>query len=914
MAQLHLKYNPGFIDDADLIRLFVVRQTSLDFILRTIDENTGPSTQHVLLVGSRGTGKTTLVRRVAAEIRMNPKYSGWFPVIFAEESYEVSTPGEFWLEALFRLADQTKSNRWCEAYQEIKLETDDVRVRERALAQLLDFATEQGKRILLIVENLNMLLGEQLSDRDAWDLRHTLVNEPRIMVLGTAVTRFSKITNSGKPWFELFAVHTLKPLIPEECSVLWRAITDNDLPSSQMRPIQILTGGNPRLIGILAEFAHKNSFRDLMNDLIHLVDEHTEFFKSQLDTLAALERKVFVGLLDLWDPASARAVARHARMPVSTTSAYLNRLVSRGAVSVLEASRRKKLYQSAERLYNIYYLMRKRGHPSNRVRAAVRFMVQFYQGTELVESAARLAQEACRLAPRLRADHYIAYEDIVRSCARELQSKIVKATPGEFFDSADAPQSVRELLRIAEFAKLGEAPKDEARYGLPPSKSEMVDVLLWAGQDLQKKEGASPKVEQLFRKAVEIDPENGHAWGHLGFFLYQDAKRLADGRDALERAVQFSPNDSWSWIHLGKVRTVLGLTEGAEEAYRRVVELRPQRPPELLQLGHMLHRVGRYSDAERIYEEVVQKAGGANAAEAWLGLGELYQYHLYRYKEAEQAYKTSLTIKREPLVLLQLGHLLTTRTGREPEAATYYREAEELYTKRIERHPKDADSWMRLGEILKERADGKRAAETAFAKAVDLQGPRSSAWPFLLETRLGLGEGIGTVVGQAEKFLNARGRDAGALHQLARGFFDSGRSDALTAAERLAREAVERSNKGDWSVIHTLTIVLAEQGKWEEALSFAGPVFDAAANSELAVRFATGLAISAGSAGFAGDILNILGQSKGRPALEPLEVGLRKFLNESPVTAQEISEVANDIVEQIRAKQASTSTAANKPE
>ena len=106
MSQLPLKYNPGFADDEDLIRLFVVRQQCLDFILRTIDENNGPSNQHVLVVGPRGSGKTTLVRRVASELRTNSKYNGWFPVIFAEESYEVSTPGEFWLEALLRLANQ----------------------------------------------------------------------------------------------------------------------------------------------------------------------------------------------------------------------------------------------------------------------------------------------------------------------------------------------------------------------------------------------------------------------------------------------------------------------------------------------------------------------------------------------------------------------------------------------------------------------------------------------------------------------------------------------------------------------------------------------------------------------------------------------------------------------------------------
>jgi tetratricopeptide (TPR) repeat protein len=913
MTQLHLKYNPGFIDDAELIRLFIVRQTCLDLILRTIDENAGPSTQHVLVVGPRGTGKTTLVRRVAAEMRVNPKYSGWFPVTFAEESYEVSTPGEFWLEALFRLADQTKSDRWCKAYQEIKVESDDVRVRERALAQLLDFATEQSKRILLIVENLNMLLGQQLSDRDAWDLRHTLVNEPRIMVLGTAVSRFSKITNSGKPWFELFAVQTLKPLARKECSVLWKAITENDLPPSQARAIQILTGGNPRLIRILAEFAYKNSFRDLLNDLIHLIDEHTEFFKSQLDTLAALERKVFVALLDSWDPASARTVARNARMPVSATSAYLNRLVSRGAVAVLESSGRKKLYQSAERLYNIYYLMRKRGHPSNRVRAAVRFMVQFYQGAELVESTARLAREACKLAPRLRADHYIAYEDIARSCPRELLTQIVKATPGEFFASADAPETIRELARSAELAKTNEVPQ-AATQRRTPSKAEIVHAFLWTGQELQKKEGASPKAEGCFRKAVEVDPENGHAWGHLGFYLYREANRPADGKDALEKAVQLSPDDSWSWAHLGRVRTILGLREGADEAFRKVVELKPESPSDLLELGGMLHDDQRYREAEQIFREVALKADGSKAADAWSELGELYQYHLQRNNDAEQAYRRSLRMKKRRWTLLQFALLLDVHMGRTSEAATYYSEAEQLYTKRTEDHPKDADSWMRLGQILERKPGNNREAQASYEKAVELEGHRSTAWPPLLQMRLARGEGISSIVEQVEAFLNARKRDPRYLHDFALGFLNSGRPEALPDAEKFAREALGRHPMEEWDVIHTLASILAEQGKWREALAIAGPFFDAAETSESAVHWATNFAIFAASAGFAREILDILCQSKGKPALEPLEVGLRKFLNESPVTAQEISEVANDIVGQIRARQAATSTAVNKPE
>ena len=425
MALPQLKYNPGVHGDQELVDGFAVRHHNLELILEVIRENTDASNQHLLIVGPRGSGKTTLVRRVAAEIRRDPDLEAvWYPIVFAEESYLISSPGEFWLETLFHLGEQTRDERWDRAYQELRQELDEDRLRQRALAQLMDFATESGRRVLLIVENMNMLLGEQMKGTGDWDLRHTLLNEPRVMLLGTATSRFEGIERIDQAWFELLAIQDLQPLDSEECSALWEAITSEQPHAARLRPIQILTGGNPRLLRILAGFAAGRSFRELMSQLVHLIDEHTEYFKGHLDNLPAQERKVFVSLLELWDPASSRDVAQAARLGVSKTSSLLSRLVSRGAVQLVSQRGRRKIYQASERLFNIYYLMRRRGHPSNRVRAAVAFMVQFYREKELVHAKGALAREAHglpmealdRVAPVLddAADHEEAAEASTR--------------------------------------------------------------------------------------------------------------------------------------------------------------------------------------------------------------------------------------------------------------------------------------------------------------------------------------------------------------------------------------------------------------------------------------------------------------------------------------------------------------------
>ncbi len=453
MSVPQVKYNPGIHGDEELIRSFVVRKVELDLALETLRENAAAkhsSNQHLLFVGPRGIGKTMLVRRVAAEVRKAPELSSaWYPIVFGEESYEVCSPGEFWVEGLFHLSEQTGEERWRQAHKELSDEGDEARLRDRALAHLLDFADREGKRILLVVENLHRLLGEQIEPSRHWDLRHTFQNERRIMLLGTATTRFEEIDNIDKAWFEMFAIRELKPLDLDECTELWRSTTGSEAPPGQVRAVQILTGGNPRLLVILAGFAAKRSFRELMEELTQLVDDHTEYFKSHLDNLPAVERKVFAALLDIWDPVGAREVARAVRMGANNVSMQLSRLVGRGAVQIVRQDGRRKLYQAAERLFNIYYLMRRRGYAHARVRAAVEFMVQFYEPQELAQIIKGLAKEARQLPLQHSKDHLSALALLLASDRAREALEMLSECP-----AVAAPEPLTVGLRIY----LGESP------------------------------------------------------------------------------------------------------------------------------------------------------------------------------------------------------------------------------------------------------------------------------------------------------------------------------------------------------------------------------------------------------------------------------------------------------------------------
>ena len=394
-----MKHNPGFLTDDELIASFCVRSGELESILEMLRECDGRSNPHRIVLGPRGCGKTSLLLRVAAEIRRTPDLSSsFFPVVFAEESYEVATAGEFWLEALSRLAAAVPrtevGDNLARTFGELRTLRDDRMLRLRCLGALLDFADQEGRRLVLMVENLNMMFRDMANEDAGWQLRATLQTEPRIVMLASATSRFDEIDNPGRAFYDLFTRQTLRPLDMEECAILWETVSGQRRPPKTIGALRILTGGSPRLLTIVARFGAGLSFRELMGDLFNLVDDHTEYFRSHIEALPAQERRVYLALADLWEPASAREVADRARLDTSKCSAQLKRLMDRGVVEVAGGGPRRKLYYLAERLYNIYYLMRRSREPDRVVKALIRFMAAYYSPSLLRDLGAGIAREA----------------------------------------------------------------------------------------------------------------------------------------------------------------------------------------------------------------------------------------------------------------------------------------------------------------------------------------------------------------------------------------------------------------------------------------------------------------------------------------------------------------------------------------
>ena len=534
------KYNPGFLSDDELVASFCVRTVEFDSMVEMLRDCDRQANPHQIVIGPRGSGKTSLLLRIAAEIRRDTDLSrGFFPVIFAEESYQVATVGEFWLEALSRLAEapgQENGTGLSRTLEELRSIGDDRMLGERCLGTLLDFSDRVSKRLVLTVESLDMMFRDMTDSQDAgWRLRKTLQTEPRIVLLASATSRFDEIDSPDRAFYDLFRVLTLRPLDTDECATLWKRVSGRHRAPGAIRALQILTGGSPRLLAIVAHLGSGLSFQELMANLLNLVDDHTEYFKSHLEALPAQERRVYLALAELWRPASAREIAKRVRINTSQCSAQLARLITRGAVETVGGTSRK-LYYLTERLFNIYHLMRRssRGH-APLVEALVSFMESYYSPSDL----SRVTVDIGRDLRVVEIQKKQIYQDVYRSL------NMIPIT--EEVDLSSAKRAGRDQIReTLDRMEEGLATHWEMvrRFGTSeaPAIREMTEIVLFAIAEVElQRRRYDSAVEVVGRALDRVGAESSvHYWRGLLIRARATLEDAAIARD-VEAALAILP-------------------------------------------------------------------------------------------------------------------------------------------------------------------------------------------------------------------------------------------------------------------------------------------------------------------------------------------------------------------------------------
>lgn len=117
-----------------------------------------------------------------------------------------------------------------------------------------------------------------------------------------------------------------------------------------------------------------------------------------------------------------------------------------------------------------------------------------------------------------------------------------------------------------------------------------------------KEEGNLLKAEQLFRRAVEEEPENRDFHFELGNLLLEKGE-LAAARLEYEEALMISPDFLAARYNLGLVYRELGLTAEARQEFRKVLELDPANVKAQLQIGYVYQAEGFFEEAEEAFRK-----------------------------------------------------------------------------------------------------------------------------------------------------------------------------------------------------------------------------------------------------------------------------------------------------------------------
>ena len=513
-------YNPAQLTPEELKASFVAREETLTELLRVIGgQKPDRPCQHMMLIGPRGMGKTTLGLRFLYAVEDDPNLAAqWQPVVFHEESYGIDNLAEFWLATLQHLTRATGDPRWADRAKSLaEDEGDTQRLAAYALAALLDFNEASGKRLILFVENLDAILGQLRNEREIHALRASLIERPEILLLGSANAVFEAIRGYGQPFYEFFRLFTLKGLEEVDARRMLEAVARSEgRPEiaatlggerGRLETIRRLTGGNPRLLVLSCRMLIESPLGSAIEDLEQLIDEQTPYFKARIEDLPIQARKVFHCLSEGWRPMLAKEVAAAAKLSSSHASAQLKQLLEKGyAHEVRLPGGKRTRYEVSDRFYNIYYLLRFSRTERDRLERLVAFLSDLF-GPVAMRAMYPAALAALRtdgvgardlsewlgvLAPHVAGDpNFEGREDWQREALAIVADRVGPNAP--------IVQTIRE-----EFAENEKASRFEE----------------WMKRALKfNQAGCFEDAEAALRKALEIQPDNIAAWLRLGSAL-----------------------------------------------------------------------------------------------------------------------------------------------------------------------------------------------------------------------------------------------------------------------------------------------------------------------------------------------------------------------------------------------------------
>jgi tetratricopeptide (TPR) repeat protein len=417
---LELYYNPQRMDDAEIQASFVARQATLDELTAHLsDLALAASNEHLLLLGDRGMGKTTMLLLLRLAVRNGPLSQTWFPLLFPEDPYAINTLDEFWTETALNLAHASSDSALATRLDTLRRDPPDPAAYADSAAEIVrDWCRRNRRRLLLLADNLDRWLLQIHAPQDRVRLAAMLSRDGAFTLAASAAP--------GAPILRPFVAALKQPLrswplppfdrVHAEELLRRRAAIDGltgfeerlKLNRPRLNVLHHFTAGNPRhTLAIYPVFASSESL-DVRRGLDRLLDQITPYYQATTDALAPQQRKILDALIRhgarTGEALTPTALAGQTALPVNQISVQLGRLASLGLVRDVRLSGRNSYYSAADPLFAVWRMSRFGRDAGRRVELLVEFLTHWYAGGESGEQVESLGDRLRELLARDKPD------------------------------------------------------------------------------------------------------------------------------------------------------------------------------------------------------------------------------------------------------------------------------------------------------------------------------------------------------------------------------------------------------------------------------------------------------------------------------------------------------------------------------
>ncbi len=792
----HPAFSPWLADPEQLSRTLVGNEGIIrDFLARLTAMDSGASANHVLLVGPRGIGKTHLLCLTGHHVsrRLPPPQDwvlpgpDWICALFTEEEYAGQNSLANFLLTLFE-----KLNEIIQRESLLGLPPDlsskpDKAVVECCFETLRRFHRKTGKRLLILVDNLQKVL-QQWSIEEHHQLRKFLSAGRFVVILGSAPSVFREVLDQKAALHDFFEIRILSELTTDQVMELLGKRFAEDLRAEEfssrreelarkVSAIEVLTGGNPRLVLFLYQIATGSAFWEIETALRMLLEELREYFVRRFDELPDQARKILDTIAQMPGPATPSEIAVAARVRPQLVNAQLQRLKAGHLVRQVKLKRQRATrYDITERLFRIW---RQTATVAGRQR--FKFLADFlrlYFTPEEVQSL------------------YRQHVSDLSSCTDTSRDEILKHVEELYYFQAGGEGQIRYdafTSRIDSLRKLGEMrwAEEEARYfeaassrlgdkaGIVAAYKQELILHLDAGRlaealdDLKNllKVYAFEEVVAGAETIVGRNPDLQTAWLYLAmafdglgnFNRMLEAVRNAaqtgqpsaeilsleslalsglgkneEGLRVAEEAINLDSTSPESWIALGIAADNLGDMDRALHAFGNVVATR--RPAELKRLLSTLSQnLARSNEVLRVTEATINSAPedpagstefdpaleatrrGIKIAKLVTQLSQLVSSSAHALCREDLSLIAGEAGKNVALFWSVLS-ILSSKLGQKDESLQAIEQSVAL-------DPTNAEAWRWLGRVSFRWGEHSRAVE-AFSKVIEIGKPTSESWLF----------------------------------------------------------------------------------------------------------------------------------------------------------------------------------------